>query len=162
MTDIPLLLDSRSIHIKLDALLENYFKEETIKFERQCDYCKKICPHIKISKIYHLPQILILSIQRFNPETHAKIETKIDFNECINLSKYIDEFYKKENEEVYNLIAEINHSGSLEYGHYYSFINFYKKNIWYEFNDKEVFQTNKDLSLYFDTSYILFYEKVDK
>ena len=37
MTDIPLLLDSKSTHIKLDVLLEKYFKEETIKFERQCD-----------------------------------------------------------------------------------------------------------------------------
>ena len=37
-----------------------------------------------------------------------------------------------------NLYDVKNHIGSLEFGHYYSYIKLNRENIWYEFNDIEV------------------------
>ena len=104
-------------------------------------------------------QKVIISLQRFNPERNNKSDTIFEFSEYLNLTKYIDNNFQNSNEKIYKLYAVINHIGSLSEGHYYSFINFYNKNTWYEFNDKLVSEKYKNLSLYFDKSYILFFRK---
>ena len=62
MTYIPLLIDSKIINIKLLTLLDNYVKEEIINFNQKCYQCQRICNHKKISKIYKVPEILIISL----------------------------------------------------------------------------------------------------
>lgn len=159
MTDIPLIIDPKIINIKLETLLDNFFDEEIVSFNQKCYECQKICNHKKLSKIYQVPEILIISLQRFNSENNNKSETIVEFSEYLNLTKYIDNNFQNSNEKIYKLYAVINHIGSLSEGHYYSFINFYNKNTWYEFNDKLVSEKYKNLSLYFDKSYILFFRK---
>ena len=154
MTDIPLIIDPKIINIKLETLLDNFFDEEIVSFNQKCYECQKICNHKKFSKIYQVPEILIISLQRFNSENNNKSETIVEFSEYLNLTKYIDNNFQNSNEKIYKLYAVINHIGSLSEGHYYSFINFYNKNTWYEFNDKLVSEKYKNLSLYFDKSYI--------
>ena len=39
---------------------------------------------------------------------------------------------------IYKLYGVINHTGSLEFGHYYSYIKLFDSNIWRELNDKKV------------------------
>ena len=159
MTDIPVIIDPKIIKIKLKPLLDNFFEEEIVSLTQKCYQCQRICNHKKLSKIYQVPEILIISLQRFNPENNDKSDTIIEFSEYLNLTKYIDNNFKKHNENIYKLYAVINHIGSLSEGHYYSFINFYNKNTWYEFNDKLVSEKNKGLSFYFDKFYTLFYRK---
>ena len=59
----------------------------------------------------------------------------------------------------YSLIATINHSGTLNRGHYWAFIKDLHSSSWYSCNDKLVFNV-EERSLNNTTSYILFYRKV--
>ena len=69
-----------------------------------------------------LPEIIILSIKRIDWILNIKNNTEIKFSEYLNLRRYIDNDFEKNNEESYSLIGIINHIGSLEFGHYYSLI----------------------------------------
>ena len=59
----------------------------------------------------------------------------------------------------YSLIATINHSGTLNRGHYWAFIKDLHSSSWYSCNDKLVFNV-EERSLNNTTSYIFFYRKV--
>ena len=59
----------------------------------------------------------------------------------------------------YYLIATINHSGTLNKGHYWAFIKDLQSSSWYCCNDKSVFNVEEN-SVNNTTSYILFYRKV--
>jgi len=54
MIYVSLLIDSKKINIKLETLLDNFFKEEIINFNQKCYQCQRIC--------YHVPEILIISL----------------------------------------------------------------------------------------------------
>ena len=59
----------------------------------------------------------------------------------------------------YSLIATINHSGTLNRGHYWAFIKDLHSSSWYSCNDKLIFNV-EERSLSNTSSYILFYRKV--
>ena len=59
----------------------------------------------------------------------------------------------------YSLIATINHSGTLNRGHYWAFIKDVHSSTWYFCNDKSVFNVEENY-VNNATSYILFYSKV--
>ena len=50
-----------------------------------------------------------------------------------------------------------NHSGTLDFGHYYSYTKV--NNSWYEFNDSSVYQ--RSISYNSSNVYALFYELID-
>ena len=56
----------------------------------------------------------------------------------------------------YSLVATINHSGSLNNGHYWAIIKDDTTNQWFSCNDKVVFEIKAD-DLNNKTSYVLFY-----
>ena len=64
LLDLTLLLptDINITNVKLDHLLNEYFKTTNSEFNTVCNYCKKICVHKKEIKINKLPDILIISI----------------------------------------------------------------------------------------------------
>ena len=61
---------------------------------------------------------------------------------------------------MYDLYAVINHTGSLNFGHYYA--NCLNNNQWYEYNDSNVMPIN-EIQLHNEMSagnpYILFYKR---
>ena len=59
----------------------------------------------------------------------------------------------------FNLLGTINHSGSLERGHYTSFVKNQNNNLWFQCNDAAVLQSDEN-KVNNDTSYIYFYEKI--
>ena len=58
----------------------------------------------------------------------------------------------------YSLVATINHSGSLNNGHYWAIVKYDTTNRWFSCNDKVVFEIKAD-DLSNKTSYVLFYVK---
>ena len=130
----------------LKDCLNKYIGEENIE-DYKCDKCKNKITHVKNTLLEYLPNILIIHLQRnkFNYETFQleKINSRIEFEKTINIKNYtIDKNNKNKNDEnyEYNLIGVIVHSGTAQYGHYYSFINSKRKNEnpWIKFNDMEV------------------------
>ena len=58
----------------------------------------------------------------------------------------------------YNLIGIGNHSGSIDFGHYYAYIKI--NNSWYEFNDSFTSSCG-GISLDSSGAYVLFYQRED-
>ncbi len=77
------------------------------------------------------------------------------FTENIDLKKFSDKDCVGDYSTKYNLIGIGNHTGSMDFGHYYAFINI--QNKWYEFNDSSCYEIK--LNKISETAYILVYER---
>ena len=152
--DLPLLLGKKEEDTSIKKLLEKYFEEETIEFETKCEKCKKKEEHKKTVKISQPPNILILSLQRVI--RGIKNDSRISFTDELDLDEYIEKDCGNKGNAKYSLYAIGNHSGSINFGHYYAYIKINED--WYEFNDSCVspHTTNNRES---STAYVLFYKK---
>ena len=155
--DLPLLLQKHSSSIDIKDLLKDYFECERIKFETKCEKCKKKEWHTKEIKISQPPNILILSLQRQNPRTGSKNNSYVKFYDNIDMSEYLDHECWNKNDAKYSLYGIGNHSGSINFGHYYAYIKI--NNTWYEFNDSSVSTYSKGDDNSSSTAYVLFYKK---
>ena len=77
----------------------------------------------------------------------------------INIKQFIDKDLIFEEDINYELYGIINHEGSLDLGHYYSFIKLEYNNKWYIYNDNLVEEI--ELNLENNICYILFYIKLN-
>ena len=154
--DLPLLLQKRT-NIDIKDLLKDYFECERIKFETKCEKCKNKEWHTKEIKISQPPNILILSLQRQNPRTGTKNSSYVKFYDEIDMSEYLDHECWNKNDAKYTLYGIGNHTGSIDFGHYYAYIKI--NNTWYEFNDSSVSIHSKDDDNNSSKAYVLFYKK---
>ena len=157
--DLPLLLQKHSSSIDIKDLLKDYFECERIKFETKCEKCKKREWHTKEIKISQPPNILILSLQRQNPRTGSKNNSYVKFYDNIDMSEYLDHECWNKNDAKYSLYGIGNHSGSINFGHYYAYIKI--NSTWYEFNDSSVSTYSKGDDNSSSTAYVLFYKKIN-
>ena len=138
---------------------DNFISEETLE-EDNTWYCPKCKEHQCASKkieIYNPPVILIVNFKRFN--NMSKLENAVKFPiEGLDIGKYVVNEDKKK-ESVYDLFAIGNHSGSLNFGHYYAYAKNHVKGKWYEFNDSYVSEIDNEDSLISSNAYVLFYRK---
>ena len=160
--DIPLLFPRDSDNnkeIDLNDLIHKYFEGEDITWNLTCQNChKKDMKRNKKIKITILPKVLIFSLQRFNPVTGFKINKYINFDEVIDLQDFCDnDFFNGEINAKYKLFGISNHSGTLNFGHYYSYTKV--GNNWFEFNDSLVKLIN--ITFFSKAAYFFFYEKID-
>ena len=161
LLDFPLLLPENTPNIGIMDLLKNYFKAETIDFEIKCEKCQKVVQHKKEIKISRPPEILILSLQRIDHATQKKNECIVTFPPILDMSEFIDQECGFNKEPIYNLFAIVNHTGAIDFGHYYSDIKFKNSEEFYEFNDSSVTKIGKDIEN-FPYAYALFYIKNPK
>ena len=161
--DIPLLFNNTNNlsyfdYIKIEDLIKNNFNNEEILFDFPCENpnCKKKTYHLKETKLCHLPKILILSLQRMR-KLRNKINSKVYFDENLNLNNYIDYEICNNQNCQYQLFAIANHKGSIDFGHYFAYIKI--NGNWFEFNDN-----NPVTTCYIENpssnAYILFYSKL--
>jgi ubiquitin C-terminal hydrolase len=90
--DIPLLLDETYSDQDISKLLFKHFQSENIQWEIPCPNksCKRKSMHSKELKLSLLPDILILSLQRYNHRLRRKNNCKVNFKEEIDLKEYTD------------------------------------------------------------------------
>jgi ubiquitin C-terminal hydrolase len=156
--DFPLLLPENTQNIDIMNLLRNNFKPEEIDFEPKCQKCQKVLKHKKATKISRPPNILILSLQRVDEKTQNKNECVVTFPYILDIKEFIDPACGHIKENKYNLYAVINHQGSMDCGHYYSYIRFHGQKAWYLFNDSSVKKVEGIIQS-FPYAYALFYIK---
>ena len=114
--------------IGLTKLLKEHFKKSTIGWEAKCDKCLKKCEHEVELKITKLPDILIICFQRYNYRSKRKLYSTISIKEKIDMEDFTDTRLGKQivvinlekSSTQYSLYGVINHSGSLDFGHYYA------------------------------------------
>ena len=121
--------------ISLNDCLKLFTKEEDIG-DIQCEKCKKKTLFQKTLEIERLPQYLVIVLKRFKYilTNSIKIKTLIKFPlEDLPLQNYVSQ---KNVNYKYSLFGVINHSGSLEWGHYNSI--FKVNNSWISYDDSHV------------------------
>ena len=130
----------------------------TGKDQKYCNLCKQFSDSIYSSKIYYCPNVLILILNRGKDNEY---DTKLDFEENIDISEYILE-KDLNNKIIYNLYGVISHTEENEPSSH--FIANCKSAIdgnWYRFDDILVEKINniqKEV-IEFGSPYILFYNK---
>ena len=154
--DFPLLLPENDQTVDIIDLLKSYFQPETIDYEKKCEKCQKVIKRKKEIKISRPPEILILSLQRIDQKTQNKNECVVTFPQNLDMKDFIDSECGFDKDSNYNLYAVINHTGTIDFGHYYSDILFHQKEEWFEFNDSSVVNIGKTIES-FPYAYILFY-----
>ena len=128
--------------ISLNDCLKLFTKEEEIN-DIQCEKCKKKTLFKKTLEIERLPQYLVIVLKRFKYilTTSVKIQNLIKFPlDDLPLQNYVSQ---KNINYKYNLFGLINHSGSLEWGHYNSI--FKVNDIWALFDDSSVSEINSGI-----------------
>lgn len=129
---------------------------ECKKSERKCEFCNISSVCIMRELFWKLPDILIISFNRFN-NVLQKINTPIKLNNVIDLYDYFDKNSPYRNKTKYELIAANVHEGfSIESGHYISYIKL-DDTRWLVYNDhfvrlEDIINCNKP--------YILFYQLI--
>ena len=156
LLDFPLLLPNDVKEINIYDLLDIHFKNEKISFQDKCQRCKKIGEHIKMMRISRPSEILIISLQRIDEVNKIKNECIVNFPEKLNLYNYIDHEIGFDKEAEYKLFSVVNHKGSVNFGHYFSYIQPINSKNWFLFNDSQVKHVEEGLNS-FPNAYALFY-----
>lgn len=92
--DIPILLEEeRLTGFKMHTLLKGFFQADKIKWESPCEnkLCKKVSYHKKTQRLSFLPEVLILSFQRYNGRLRRKNSSKIEILETLNIEDYVED-----------------------------------------------------------------------
>lgn len=147
------ILDIPLTSLNLEECLEEYFKNEHLNIENNnqyyCDKEKKYKNVIKKKTLYHSSRYLIIQMGRWNNKL-KKNQRIINFDsEKISLINYSN---NKNNVINYKLIGIINHSGSLDGGHYNC--NVKKEDSWFLIDDTTIKNINKIIS---NKNYCLIY-----
>jgi len=108
--------------LNLELLLKRHFKEDRFEWNSKCESCNKKTFHSKKTRISILPDVFIISFQRYNYLNNRKNNARISFPEDLNISELVDDecVVPKKMDFSYKLYAVSNHSGSLNFGHYYA------------------------------------------
>lgn len=151
----------------VEKALENYLVSVTLSGENQyfCENCEGKRDAEKGTKFVRLPYILVLHLNRFtldfNTFERVKLSDKVSFPMGLNMNSDSGEF-------AYQLYSIMIHSGSAFGGHYYTYIQSFENECWYNFNDSSVTKISEsDIPKIFggtegsSTGYLLFYRKID-
>jgi hypothetical protein len=122
--------------------LNNYFKAEVMDGDNKinCEECKtkRICHKRLLLK--SLPNILVISLKRFEFDYETMLKSKLnkyfEFPFQLNMKDYMMESHTEECTE-YDLTGIVIHNGVSEFGHYYDLIKG-PDNKWYKFNDENI------------------------
>lgn len=121
-----------------------------------CEFCGNKTYCYDQTKLWLLPEILIISLKRFD-NFMRKNNKNIDYPiENLNLSNYFDEYSPHTKDNIYDLIAvNLHYSNSGIYsGHYVSIVK--NNNKWILFNDENPVREIENPQ--FKEAYILFYK----
>ena len=157
LLDIPLLLPMKIREINLISLIKEYLKEESLDWSSKCEKCKDSnLKHIKKIKFSMLNDVIIFSLQRFDPFYSMKSTIYVSYDEILDLNDFCDfDLYKDSTK--FRLFGTINHIGNINYGHYFAYVRIGE--IWYEFNDSIVNKISC-MDLKSSSVCVLFYEKI--
>ena len=158
--DILTLPVSADIHVSISQFLKPEILSSHNKWFDPS--CKDLSESTRETCIVNSVPILIIQLCRFYNQGGQLIKdanffscTQTESNKHLLVPITVEDEVSFTNK--YSLIATINHSGTLNRGHYLAFIK--DLSSWYSCNDKLVFNVEEG-SLNNTTSYILFYRKV--
>jgi ubiquitin C-terminal hydrolase len=148
---LPITSDSKNL---LDCF-DNFTSNDKLDGDNKW-HNEKTGEYIEVNKkinFWSLPKILIIVLKRFN-NRGQKNNNLIKFPFDLDLCKYCVGY--KKNTYKYSLISVANHIGSLNSGHYFSYVKNTNGN-WYKYDDTIVSQMDKS-DVVDNSAYCLFYQ----
>ena len=146
LNEIEKIEKNVQIESSLEDCLKLFLNKEKLEDLLSCPYCQLRQEFTKYYIFDKLPQVLIISLKRFKYASMYR-------NKINTFIKYPLENLEINNEK-FDLYAVINHFGSLNSGHYTSYVKI--DNDWYNFDDSLFNICNKD-NIMNKNAYILFY-----
>ena len=147
---------------QISSSLNESLKPETLSGEYMwsCPQCSELRESTRETSVSNCGQVLIIQLNRFtkfNGDTFK--DTR--FVECLPVKDHILTVPLKLDDNVsfskeFSLVATINHSGSLNAGHYWAFIKDNISKSWFKCDDRSILKV-KPSTLNNTTSYVLFY-----
>lgn len=148
---LPITSSSKNLYDCFD----NFTSSDRLDGDNKWLY-EKTKEYIEVDKkinFWSLPKILIIVLKRFD-NNGRKNGNLIKFPFELDLCKYCVGY--KKNSYKYNLVSVANHVGSLNSGHYFSYVKNTNGN-WYKFDDTMVSQMDKS-NVVSNSAYCLFYQ----
>jgi ubiquitin C-terminal hydrolase len=145
-----------SINVEKDSIINSlidFFSTNNHNDDWKCEMCNKCTSYKKTTKLWKLPKILVISLNRFDNKMN-KINKKIFMNHFINFKKGVHFF---DNNFLYQFKSCIHHFGLYGGGHYISSILNNNKIIQYDdsninkINYDDKFKNSNDVYLLFYT-----------
>jgi ubiquitin C-terminal hydrolase len=141
-----------------------------------CGRCKEHRQALKTVKLWRLPEVLIMTLKRFEVRTGAvlsglglgvnvKIDAPVDFPVTgLDASAFVHEGAPLRSGCMYDLFAVCNHFGRMGSGHYTAYARSWAGDAlssqWHCFDDDSVTPcTERDVRANSRASYILFYRR---
>jgi ubiquitin carboxyl-terminal hydrolase 4/11/15 len=154
------------VSVTLEDCLRNFTRLEELQKEDwvKCEKTDSVELSMKKLDIWSAPDCLIVHLKRFGSEMLTgpvqKIESLVKAPIDLNLAPWVKGALP-EGGAQYRLYAVVNHSGTLNFGHYtaYARVGEDVERPWYHFNDATVTPANES-EVISKAAYILFYERV--
>ena len=152
-------------NIRLHDCLDNMFNVENIEYKCENASCDNTHNNRSQKFIISNPKVLIITIKRYLQLPNGrfvKINKMINYPEVLNIQKY----YCGNDHREYELYSVINHTGSIDSGHYYSYIRTMKddgkgfNDQWLCCNDSQVSLITDEQALSSQNAYMLFYNMI--
>lgn len=156
------LPSSAFIHsARLETCLKLFCQHQSNANEkRHCEHCHRKTEAKKQLKIQQCGSVVIIVFKRFESESHDKKSisfkkntVEINYPLILNLNPF-----STKNVGKFKLIGVIQHTGTLNGGHYTSFALDQLQNCWFYFDDANVAQVDEK-RIFTKDAYILFYQK---
>ncbi|KAL2832877.1 hypothetical protein BDW59DRAFT_138793 [Aspergillus cavernicola] len=137
----------------LEESLQAYVEGEIMQGDNKysCTSCGRHVDAVKRACLKDVPNNLIFHLKRFDFDMVSMLRSKINdefqFPERIDMTPFTVEYLSESNgdlqQDVFELVGVLVHSGTAESGHYYSYIRERptadgRKGTWVEFNDSDV------------------------
>ena len=139
-------------HPKISSMISQSLKEEVIQGDWFCTKCNKNTAYKKSTKLWKLPDVLVIIIKRFI-NIHLKNDAAISINDYLTFNKGSILSNKKDATYIFSSTAL--HFGSLNGGHYSAICNTRDGNILYD--DRTVINIDTDSKINFKDKNVLAY-----
>ncbi|XP_059809116.1 putative ubiquitin carboxyl-terminal hydrolase 50 isoform X2 [Hypanus sabinus] len=140
-----------------------FFKEEVLSLRDRpyCSFCSQKQDQLECIQLLKAPDIIIIHLKRFESGDNGnrKLSSMVTFPlEDLDLTQYTTT--PATQHPKYQLYAVVNHTGTLESGHYTAFCKNPLTQNWHEFNDAKVTSISEQ-KIQSPAAYILFYNCVN-
>lgn len=155
---MDLMLDIKNVST-LERALTKFTSCETLSYDNSytCTNCKSKSEATKKFTIHTPPNVLTIQLKRFEyNRPFGKLTKRVDFDEEINLRRFMSDPASQSSNVTYKLFAVLVHLGNTcNSGHYYCFVR-NSNDLWYQMDDASVSKTSLNFVLQ-QKAYILFY-----
>ncbi|XP_048472021.1 putative ubiquitin carboxyl-terminal hydrolase 50 isoform X1 [Rhincodon typus] len=157
---LPMPPDNRC---SIQDCLRLFFKEEVLSSRDQpfCSFCGRKQDQTESIQLLKAPDIIIIHLKRFESDDHGnrKLTSTVTFPlEDLDLSQYTTN--PSTQQLKYHLYAVVNHTGTLDSGHYTAYCKNPVTQNWHEFNDAKVTSISEQ-KIQSPAAYVLFYNCVN-